>query len=290
MRRTFAVAIALLFLVRGTSAFAQGQPPPDASRLRLRVGPLTINPTIGLTNLGVDQNVFNEPTDLNPKSDFTFTVTPAMDLRLRVLRSVVTGNVTEDLVWYQTHASERTANNALTAGWLVPFNRFSFNVNARHATLHDRPGFEIDKDEDGKIDRWEYYDANQKIEKIGTSRAQDGKEDSWSYPNADGTIARIDVSAKRDGKISRVEHYQKDILVSAEEDGDGDGRMDKWETYEGDHLASIAFDTTHRGTPDRRLIYGANGTARLEVDPNGTGQWVPVNPQSNLQSNPQSNP
>ena len=136
---------------------------------------------------------------------------------------------------------------------------------------------EIDKDEDGKIDRWEYYDANQKIEKIGTSRAQDGKEDSWSYLNADGTIARIDVSAKRDGRISRVEHYQKDILVSAEEDGDGDGRMDKWETSEGDHLASIAFDTTHRGTPDRRLIYGANGTARLEVDPNGTGQWVPAN-------------
>ena len=31
---------------------------------------------------------------------------------------------------------------------------------------------EIDKNEDGKIDRWEYYDANQKLEKIGTSRAQ----------------------------------------------------------------------------------------------------------------------
>ena len=137
---------------------------------------------------------------------------------------------------------------------------------------------EIDKDQDGKIDRWEYYDANQKLEKIGTSRAQDGKEDSWSYLNADGTIARIDVSAKHDGKITRVEHYQKDVLVTAEEDGDGDGRMDKWETYDGDHLSSIAFDTTHRGTPDRRLIYGANGAARLEVDPKGTGQFVAVEP------------
>src|ERR1700722_7992697 len=34
---------------------------------------------------------------------------------------------------------------------------------------------EIDKDEDGKIDRWEYYGADQKLEKIGTSRANDGK-------------------------------------------------------------------------------------------------------------------
>jgi hypothetical protein len=136
---------------------------------------------------------------------------------------------------------------------------------------------EIDKNEDGKIDRWEYYDASQKLEKIGTSRSGDGKEDSWSYLDADGAITRVDVSAKHDGNISRVEHYDKGVLVSAEEDGDGDGRMDKWETYEGDHLSSIAFDTTHRGTPDRRLIYGANGQARLEVDANGTGQFTVVN-------------
>ena len=135
---------------------------------------------------------------------------------------------------------------------------------------------EIDKDEDGRIDRWEYYDANQKLEKIGESRAQDGKQDAWSYLDAAGAIDRVDVSGKRDGKISRVEHYQKGVLVAAEEDGDGDGRMDKWETYEGEHLASIAFDTTHRGTPDRRLVYGPNGTARLEVDPKGTGQFVAV--------------
>jgi hypothetical protein len=144
---------------------------------------------------------------------------------------------------------------------------------------------EIDKDEDGKIDRWEYYGPDQKLEKIGSSRAQDGKEDTWSYLGPDGTIARIDVSTRRDGKVTngkvtRVEHYQRDVLVAAEEDSDEDGKMDKWETYEGDHLASIAFDTLHRGAPDRRLIYGPNGTARLEVDAKGTGEFVPVNPQS----------
>ena len=139
---------------------------------------------------------------------------------------------------------------------------------------------EIDKNQDGKIDRWEYYDANQKLEKVGTSRAQDGKEDSWSYLAADGTVFRVDVSAKHDGKISRVEHYQKGKLVAAEEDGDGDGRMDKWETYDGERLSSIAFDLTHRGTPDRRLIYQPDGTARLEVDATGTGEFVAVNPSS----------
>ncbi len=136
---------------------------------------------------------------------------------------------------------------------------------------------EIDKDEDGKIERWEYYDTNQKLVKVGTSRANDGKEDSWSYFGADGAVEHVDVSTKRDGTTNRVEHYAKGVLVAAEEDDDGDGKMDKWEIYDGDHLASIAFDTTHRGTPDRRLIYGPNGTARLEVDVKGTGQFTAVN-------------
>jgi hypothetical protein len=135
---------------------------------------------------------------------------------------------------------------------------------------------EIDKNQDGRIDRWEYYDANQKLERIGASRSDDGKPDSWSYVGAANTIDRIEVSTKHDGKVSRVEHYDKDVLTAAEEDVDGDGAIDKWETYEGDHLASVAFDTKHRGRPDRRLIYGPGGSARLEVDATGTGQFVAV--------------
>jgi hypothetical protein len=134
---------------------------------------------------------------------------------------------------------------------------------------------ELDQDEDGKIERWEYYSPDQKLEKIGSSRAQDGKEDAWAYLGPDGTIARVDVSLRRDGHVTRVEHYQRSVLVAAEEDGDDDGNMDKWETYDGDRLTSLAFDTTHRGTPDRRLIYGPDGTVRVEVDEKGDGRFQP---------------
>lgn len=133
---------------------------------------------------------------------------------------------------------------------------------------------QIDKDEDGKVERWEYYDADQKLEKVGFSRAADGIEDAWSFAGPDGKIVRIDISTARDGKIARSEHYEQDVLVRAEEDGDGDGRMDKWETYEAGRLVSVAFDTAKRGTPDRRLVYGANGSARLEVDPDGDGNFT----------------
>lgn len=144
---------------------------------------------------------------------------------------------------------------------------------------------EIDKDEDGKIDRWEYYAPDQKLEKVGFSRSQDGKEDAWSFAGPDGSIARIEVSTRRDGKVNRIEHYRADRLVSAEEDSDADGKIDKWETYDGDRLATVAFDTMHRGSPDRRLIYGPNGTARLEVDRTGDGTFVVVNESAPARSN-----
>jgi hypothetical protein len=135
---------------------------------------------------------------------------------------------------------------------------------------------EIDKDEDGKADRWEYYDANQKLEKVGFSRSNDGVADAWSFADADGRIVRVEISAARDGRASRVEHYQGDLQTSAEEDTDGDGRFDKWETYDQGRLASVAFDSVHRGKPDRRLTYAADGAVKIEVDPSGTGEWAPA--------------
>lgn len=138
---------------------------------------------------------------------------------------------------------------------------------------------EIDKDEDGNIERWEYYGADQQIEKVGFSRANDGKEDAWSYPGPNGAIVRIELSAGRDGTVTRTEHYEQEALVRAEEDTDADGKIDKWETYEDGRLTSVAFDTTHRGAPDRRLLYGADGSARLEVDPDGDGQFVAARPR-----------
>ena len=65
-------------------------------------------------------------------------------------------------------------------------------------------------------------------------------------------------------------------MVRAEEDTDHDGRIDKWETYDGARLASVAFDTLHRGTPDRRLTYRADGSAQMDIDANGDGRFVPA--------------
>jgi hypothetical protein len=135
---------------------------------------------------------------------------------------------------------------------------------------------EIDKDEDGKIDRWEHYAADQKLEKIGLSRANDGKPDVWSFVGPDGAVTRIEIATQKAGKATRTESYEHNALVRAQEDTDGDGKVDKWETYDGDHLSTVAFDTARRGFPDRRLVYGPGGSARVEVDPTGSGTFVPA--------------
>ena len=123
---------------------------------------------------------------------------------------------------------------------------------------------EIDTNKDAAVDRWEYYGADQRIEKIGTSRGGDSAPDTWAYYSDTGAITRMDVSTKYDGVVDRVEYYRNAVLVRAEEDTTRDGRVDKWETYVGSRLASVAFDTANTGSPDRRLVYGADGGARVE--------------------------
>lgn len=137
----FVVLLACPGMALAQTASAGG---PDLSQVRVRIGPLYLNPSLSLTNIGVDTNVFNEPDQLEPKSDFTFTVTPAAEAWLRFGRTWFTGNVKEDIVWYKKYESERSGNTSYSAGWLAPLNRLTVNVTGSWLSSRERPGFEID--------------------------------------------------------------------------------------------------------------------------------------------------
>ena len=121
-----------------------GEGGPDPAKVRVRIGALWMNPTVNLTNLGIDQNVFNDPPEKEPKKDFTLTIVPGTDLWLRIGRSWLTGNIKEEVTWYQKYASERTASDSYTVGWKLPLNRLVFDLGAIYARPKDRPGYEID--------------------------------------------------------------------------------------------------------------------------------------------------
>jgi hypothetical protein len=117
---------------------------PNADAVRVRIGPLMMNPTISLTNLGIDHNVFNDPPDKVPKQDFTFTVTPNTDFWLRAGSTWITGSLNESINWYQRYSSERTANNEYKLGWNAPTSHIGFKINGSYISARERPGFEID--------------------------------------------------------------------------------------------------------------------------------------------------
>jgi antitoxin component YwqK of YwqJK toxin-antitoxin module len=134
----------------------------------------------------------------------------------------------------------------------------------------------IDLDEDGKIDRWEYYDEKGALVKVGFSRAKDGKVDAWAYSGPDGKVSRIEISSTGDDrKIDREELYENGSMVRAREDTNADGRMDKWETYENGALKTAAMDEDGDGKPDRRLTYDASGALVLiESEPDASGAYA----------------
>jgi hypothetical protein len=136
-----------LFLIVLFGMIAVPAFPQSSERLPsapIRIGALDLYPTFAVTNFGVDNNVFNEPNQVVPKRDFTFTVTPGTDLRMRLGRVRLKGALKEDLVYYRTYASERSANSDFKGGLQVQLNRIILNAGASYLSTRERPGFEID--------------------------------------------------------------------------------------------------------------------------------------------------
>jgi hypothetical protein len=143
---------------------------------------------------------------------------------------------------------------------------------------------ELDLDENGKVERWDFYKPDGTLDRVGLASRDDGVMDSQAYYGPGMVLQRIEISTKRDGKFDRTEFYENNILVRSQDDTNGDGRPDKWDFYtpRPDHaanepayaIASTEFDDSKSGRPERRFIYGSNGAiARVEVDPQGTGAW-----------------
>ena len=165
---------------------------------------------------------------------------------------------------------------------------FDANKNGKIDTWTDMDGnrpvqSRIDQDEDGRTDRWEYYDAAGKLNRVGFSRKGDGKPDAWAYPNAEGRIIRIEASSIGDEtRIDRWETYGDGPtgsdgmgpLVQVVQDTNGDGKRDKWERYETGVVVSAEFDETGDEQPDRRLTYRDAELVSIETAPDGRGGYA----------------
>jgi hypothetical protein len=133
----------------------------------------------------------------------------------------------------------------------------------------------IDQDENGTPDRWEYYDEQGKLLKVGFSRGNTGKPDAWGFSGPDGKVARVEISSAADErKIDRWEFYADTVLVRVELDTNEDGRVDKWETYEAGAIKTAEFDEDGDGRRDRRLTYDGAALRLIESAPDAAGRYT----------------
>jgi hypothetical protein len=127
LRAIGAAAIAWMFASTGV-AWA-GQDPDPVPPGTLTIGPLRISPSLTLSDMGVDNNVLNEP--VAPKSDFTFTISPRADLQLRMRRLLLKYTTATEYVYFHEYSSERGTNTSSSARVDVELGRL-----APYATIH----------------------------------------------------------------------------------------------------------------------------------------------------------
>jgi hypothetical protein len=148
---------------------------------------------------------------------------------------------------FEIRAKEGVAKYDPKSGKLQRFDA-DLNKNGKMETFSYWDGarvirIEIDKDEDGKIDRWEHYNTQNKVERVGSSSKDDEVEDTWTYPDERGFLARVESDTNRDGLIDK-----REIFVPRE--GAPDGRV----------LSVVELDIDRSGNPARRLHYRPDGS------------------------------
>jgi hypothetical protein len=177
------------------------------------------------------------------------------------------------------HREKPTAEYSEESGRLQRLT-FDANEDGRNDAVGVMDGtrvsrIELDTSGNGRTDRWEFYDTDRRLRRVGFSRQDDGVMDAVAVYASDEKSLQLEVSTRRDGRFDRTEFYESDLLARAEEDTDGDGRVDKWESYRRNprvgsgeppvHMSTVAFDDAAIGRPTRRLVYGPDGTlARVE--------------------------
>jgi hypothetical protein len=140
---TFAVVTGLT-QAAGAQETARPAPSPHPFG-QVRVGVLSFTPTIRLTNVGFDANVFDRTGTDRQAGDFTATVAPGVETRVTTPRLEARVSSTLSLVYYRQYATERAVNPGVDATAVERLSsRLSLYGRSGIGFFKERSGFEID--------------------------------------------------------------------------------------------------------------------------------------------------
>ena len=108
-----------------------------------RLGPLRVQPSLVLSNAGVDSNVYYSSTE--PVKDFTLTAGPAATVYLPIYRKLVLSvQGSPQYVWYSKTEQERTWNYYASGAVQLSLKSVFFSLDAKYSDARERWNTEID--------------------------------------------------------------------------------------------------------------------------------------------------
>jgi len=135
--------IVLVSALAGLTTAAQAQEQPNPSEgARFQWGALRFTPGISVSNVGVDNNVFNDPD--HQVSDTTTALGPAVDVWVNAGRLRVTGKSGAQYLYFKNYESQRSWNTADELKFELPLSRLKPFAGGAYVNTRLRPGFEID--------------------------------------------------------------------------------------------------------------------------------------------------
>ena len=141
LRILSALALACACLGVAIPARAQGVEDPFETA-RFRFGVIRFTPSILISSVGHDSNVFNEAD--NPKGDTTAAIGPSVELWMRPGNSRLSARIGGQYLYFKEFDSQRAWNTSNEARWDVQLARITPFVAGSYVNTRDRQGYEID--------------------------------------------------------------------------------------------------------------------------------------------------
>ena len=134
------LAVAVWLLAAPAGAQSQASEPIES--MPIHVGPLGLRPSVAITNLGRDTNVFNHAE--NPQADFTATIVPRLVARVRGGRLLLSYGSATEMVYFKKFKSERSVNVTSDVRLDAELGRIRPYVSAGWTSTKERLNSEID--------------------------------------------------------------------------------------------------------------------------------------------------
>jgi hypothetical protein len=105
--------VAAAVILACAPAAGRAQQPDAPVTPQIEVGPVSLVPRLDVRDVGVDDNVFNDPE--NPQQDFTATIAPRLDASVRMGWTRLNVGAFTHFVYFREFTDERSVNRGVEA-------------------------------------------------------------------------------------------------------------------------------------------------------------------------------